>query len=599
MMNNQSMPFQPIDIALAKRVCQWHNATNSQLLMQSVLATSFALQQGHTCLSLKDCLQESPFNEMESFGFQPFPATDDWMAALSEFNLDPNSQSPIILHNQRLYLRRYFQFETEVLNFFKRHNQRITLDSKQAATARQYLNDFFAPSAEIDWQRAAAINALFSQVSLITGGPGTGKTYTVTRILATLVAISPSMPLIQLAAPTGKAAQRLAESIREAKQSMSLDLFVGEAIPDEATTIHRLLGVIPNSIHFKHDENNPINADILLIDEASMIDLPLMARLVRAIKPSTQVIFLGDADQLPSVAAGSVLTDLIERPHPGYSPERVKALAQFGIETSEISAQASTFRDDLTELKRSRRFDGGSGIGKLAKAILNGQPQPGITLFETQTDLEWLSTPLDKALKQWTAEYYRDLPSQRSLSDAFLQLKQFRILCAHREGEQGVEAINETISKQLNINRQPFYKGQPIMVTQNHYGLKLFNGDIGLVWPNESGQLMVWFESLEGYRAVAPGRLPSHETVFAMTIHKTQGSEFSHVAMVLPDAASAIVTRELIYTGLTRAKNAFTLVASSAVWKQGITNQVHRWAGLSSRLNQNDLEEGSEKGSKL
>ncbi|WP_411746135.1 ATP-binding domain-containing protein, partial [Reinekea sp.] len=305
------------------------------------------------------------------------------------------------------------------------------------------------------------------------------------------------------------------------------------------------------------------------------------------IKPNTRLIILGDADQLPSVAAGSVLTDLIERPHPGYSVERIKQLKELGINIESRPATSElTSRNDLTELSFSRRFAGGSGIGKLASCVINGEAKPSIQLFESEDDLEWLpNTPIQKVLREWTSKYYRDIAKQPSLAEAFEQLKQFRILCAHREGDLGVEAINEFILNLLNHNRTPFYQGQPIMVTQNHYGLKLFNGDIGLVWPNEHGQLMVWFEAEKEPRAITPGRLPSHETVYAMTIHKTQGSEFSHVAMVLPENTSAIVTRELIYTGLTRAKTAFTLMANELVWKKGITSQVTRWAGLSNRLN--------------
>jgi exodeoxyribonuclease V alpha subunit len=593
-MNNMiTSPFQPIDIALAKRVGEWHK-TEDSLLLQTVLATSFALQQGHSCLSIEDCLNESPYNEMSEFGYEDFPNAKEWLAKLQAFDLSATSTSPIVLHNKRVYLRRYFQFETELVEFYsQRRLERHTLSSAQTKQAKVYLDLYFPRSEQVDWQRAAAINALYSSLNIITGGPGTGKTHTVTRILATLAGISEQKPVIKLAAPTGKAAQRLAESIRQAKQSMQLDMFINEAIPNEAYTLHRLLGVIPNSIHFRHNEKNPIDADILLIDEASMIDLPLMTRLVRAIKPNTRLIILGDADQLPSVAAGSVLTDLIERPHPGYSAERIKQLKELGIKIEEQPATSeSTSRNDLTELSFSRRFAGGSGIGKLASCVIKGDVKPSIQLFETEDDLTWLPyTPIQTVLREWTSQYYRGIAKQSSLAEAFEQLKQFRILCAHREGDLGVEAINEFIGNLLNHNRTPFYQGQPIMVTQNHYGLKLFNGDIGLVWPNEHGQLMVWFEAEQEPRAITPGRLPSHETVYAMTIHKTQGSEFSHVAMVLPENTSAIVTRELIYTGLTRAKQAFTLMANELVWKKGITGHVTRWAGLSDRLRQKEEEQ--------
>jgi len=235
----------------------------------------------------------------------------------------------------------------------------------------------------------------------------------------------------------------------------------------------------------------------------------------------------------------------------------------------------------------SRRFSGHSGIGVLAKSVIVGEANKSYQTFEKNEALSWLaSSDFKKIIPQWTAQFYRPIAKQKSLSDAFSQLKSFRILCANREGERGVQEINKTISSTLNVNKEPFYKGQPIMVTQNHYGLKLFNGDIGLVWPNNHNQLMVWFEAEDQPRAVTPGRLPAFETVYAMTIHKTQGSEFTHVAMVLPDNHSMLLTRELIYTGLTRAKETFTCLGDEKIWKTGVNAKVERWAGLAQKLKQ-------------
>jgi exodeoxyribonuclease V alpha subunit len=490
-----------------------------------------------------------------------------------------------VLEHQRVYLRRYWGFERELAIFFNdRLSKNVIRNKKQLTKTKQLLGEYFpVQSADIDWQKLAAINSVFGNTNLIIGGPGTGKTYTVTRILALLANLMDHPPLIKLAAPTGKAAQRLAESIREAKQHMPLDMFIADAIPDDAMTLHRLLGVIPNQIQFRHTAENPIEADILLIDEVSMVDLPLMVRLCRAIKPTTQLILLGDADQLPSVAAGSVLSDLVTKPHPGYSAERCKHIKQF--DSKIVISPSEQPLDFVTELKLSRRFDDGSGIGVLAKQVIAGQAMKTQSTFTNFDDAKWMShNQLNDQLPKWIHQFFRPISHSKTLSEAFRQVKSFRILCATREGDRGVEAINELVSKRLNTNLQPFYKGQPIMVTQNHYGLRLFNGDVGLVWPNEQGQLMAWFEAEDHYRAVALGRLPHVETVYAMTIHKTQGSEFEHVAMLLPETHTALLTRELIYTGLTRAKKSFVCLGDTKIWNQGVTAQVERWAGLAERL---------------
>ncbi len=577
--------FQAIDYAVADRVCAWYSITD-KLFHQTIMAVSFALQQGHSCLSLAQCLNEAPYNQMEQQGFLAFPKVDAWLAHLAKLNLPDQEDAPIILQSDRIYFRRYWQFEQELAQFIlSRQQTKITLANSQTKRIKGLMDEYFptVKVAEIDWQKVSAANVIFSNFHTIIGGPGTGKTYTVTRILALLANLSEQPPLIKLAAPTGKAAQRLAESIREAKAAMNLDMFVSDAIPDEAQTIHRLLGVIPNSNHFRHNKQNPIEADVLLVDEVSMVDLPMMARLFRAIKPTTRLILLGDADQLPSVAAGSVLTDIVNKPHPGYSPERCHDLKSVGIQ---LPPAADRGLDRITQLTESRRFEGDSGIGTLALQVIDGDAQASLNTFDHYDDLAWHpASENQQKIKIWVNQYYRPLAHLPDLNSAIRHLKKFRILCATREGDCGVEQVNKLISQSLNTNRQPFYKGQPIMVTQNHYGLKLFNGDIGIIWPNDYGQLMAWFESSDQPRAITPGRLPAWETVYAMTIHKTQGSEFDNVAMLLPTYASSLLTRELIYTGLTRARKSVEVLGEKKIWLQGVTHKVQRWAGLADRIN--------------
>lgn len=583
-MHRLDPPFRALDSVLADRICQWHGSDN-ELLWHTAALTSFALQQGHTCLWPELALQESPYCDYVEFGGIELPGPDNWQALLNDFDLSPDSNSPLVLENNRFYLRRYWQFEQELVQFFRRPEpDDEPIDSARLKEIRYWL-DKLLPNKDdaINWQRVAALNCLLDHTHVIIGGPGTGKTYTVTRILALLCSVSPQPPVIRLAAPTGKAAGRLAEAITEARENLNLDLVANSAIPDSAQTLHRLLGVIPNQLQFRHNADHPIDADILLIDEVSMVDLPMMARLTRAIAPHTRLILLGDADQLPSVAAGSVLADLVDKPHQGYSQGRLNKLAE--LDPSLQLPLAEPTRDFVTELKFSRRFSEHSGIGQLARAVINGDVPRSHEVMRSFQDVAWHPEPdFQGLIRHWSRKRYAAIAIQETLTAAFAQLKQFRILCATREGERGTEQINERIREQLNPQREPFYRGQPVMVTQNHYGLRLFNGDIGLVWPHDDGQLFAWFEQEGGHRPVALGRLPSCETVYAMTIHKTQGSEFNTVALVLPESDHSLTTRELLYTGITRAKAHCDVYSQSAVWNSGVQKAVTRWAGLGEKV---------------
>lgn len=584
-MNRQlAPPFQAIDNALAERISAWHQS-HDPMLWQTTAATSFALQQGHTCLALEQCLQEAPYHEMQPLNGSAFPPLDALLAHLQQFDLSPEGSSPLVLDRQRVYLRRYWQFEVNVAHFFHdRSANPLALDGHQIKVAQDAISELFPQrGSDTDWQLVAALNCLFDSAHLIIGGPGTGKTYTVTRILALQLSIAERPLTIRLAAPTGKAAQRLAESVRQAKQQIAADSSVLAVIPDEALTIHRLLGVIPNSLHFRHHKENPLDADILVVDEVSMVDLPLMARLLDAVKPTTQVILLGDADQLPAVAAGSIVGDLSVRPHPGYSFARTEKLRAIAPHLALNGVTEGC--DYLTELKVSRRFAGQSAIGVLAKHVIAGNYKLSEESFEQFDELAWLDeNKLWQQLNSTNSQYFASLAKQPSLDDAFGLMRRFRILCAVRESDAGVIEINRRIAQRINPGQARFYHGQPIMVTQNHYGLKLFNGDVGIVWSETGKPLMAWFESDTEYRPVALGRLPQVETVYAMTIHKTQGSEFDEVLMILPTKPHPLITRELLFTGLTRAKQKFSCLGSKECWRAGVRARVQRWAGLRERI---------------
>ncbi|MCH8497218.1 MAG: exodeoxyribonuclease V subunit alpha [Marinobacter sp.] len=583
----QPMDVSHLDQALAEHLTHFYGC-DEPWFRHTLMATSQSLQQGHACLHLARWSGQ-PVNDGSE---QPFvmPVLPEWLDRLSKLPLRPEDHTPLVFEHQRLYLRRYWQFETELAAALKQRLQSLAVPD--VSRSREMLDTLFprAPEqTEPDWQKVAAANALFQAFSVVAGGPGTGKTYTVTRLLACLIDClgqgQPERLVVRMAAPTGKAAQRLAESVSLAKVQLH-DLVprpVLDAIPDQGSTLHRLLGVIPHSLQFRHHQDHPLALDILVVDEVSMVDLPMMARLFRALPAQCRVILLGDANQLPSVAAGSVLADLAGGAHPGYSEGRIAQLASLGIH---LEQSAAGLGDHLSLLRRSRRFDGEGGIGRLANAVLNGAAVESMAILHSGlADLHWIEDDrFSSVLANWVEAYYRPIPQFEDVPAAFEALAQFRILSPVRNGPRGVDAINRMVVARVNPTGKSFFRGQPIMITRNQYELGLYNGDIGLIWPDDQGQLMAWFPEGEDFRPMAPGRLPEHETVYAMTIHKTQGSEFTRVAMVLPESPHPMLSRELLYTGMTRAKTYLEICGSETVWCGGVEQQVLRHSGLALRL---------------
>lgn len=582
-----------IDTHLADALCDWLDC-REEWLWYSIAALSRALRDGHSCLSLAHWAGDTPWAVEGDEGFR-LPGQEEWQAQLAELPISPEDDAPLVFEYGRLYLRRYWQFETELADGIRQRLQPVTpMATTETAEVLTRLFPASQDGNETDWQAVAAANALFQQLAVIAGGPGTGKTYTVTRLLALLATTTvpdAGEPLrIRMAAPTGKAAQRLGEAVRQARSDLAgvVDAETLALIPDEAMTLHRLLGVIPGSIQFRHGRDNPLRLDVLLVDEVSMIDLPLMTRLFRALPDHARVICLGDADQLPSVAAGSVLSDLAPRPHPGYSVSRQQALAALGLNVPAAEDDADA-ADYLSYLYVSRRFSGSGGIGRLAAQVMAGDGEGSLeTLQGEAADVHWVSgDAVSESIQRWTTQWYAAIAAAPSRAAAFEALAQFRLLCPTRVGPLGSVALNEQILRRLNPAGHTFFRGQPIMVTRNHYGVGLFNGDIGLLWPDEHNgddRLFAWFPEAGGDRPIAPGRLPPCETVYAMTIHKTQGSEFERVALVLPDQGQAAVSRELLYTGLTRARRQVIVAGDAATWRKGVARPAERHSGLAARI---------------
>jgi len=591
-----------------------------------LVALSESLRAGHTCLPLSVIANSHYGYRCDNQGIvmnHGFAFTDEInLAKLLVTLTDTHQQQGIVFNNGRLYLRRYFNFEQELLTFIIEKNRQANDQSQQVFSLldiKQCIEQLFPelsqnnkPEEEVDWQKVAVANAINKPLSIIAGGPGTGKTYTVTKLLAALVMLnekdsSREDKNIALVAPTGKAAQRLSESITNALQGF--ESLVGEQvlakIPQQAQTLHRLLGVIPNSVNFRHHQGNFLNIDVLLIDEVSMVDLPMMVRVFRALPSHCQVILLGDADQLPSVAAGSVLNDLAPKPHSGFSVENqqylesITAYKQLYSSKKETKSNLSILpADHLVFLEKSRRFDGEGGIGKVANHVINGNFKDSWLLLEASgkpvvvgdsscNALRLSPNKIDNWLFDLVKTYYLPIFELKTVAEAFKQLQKFRILCATRVGKQGVEALNEQVHNLLIQQGvitafQTRYRGQPIMINVNNYALGLYNGDIGLLWKNDAGHLMAVFEQANNeYKWVNPARLPQHETVYAMTIHKTQGSEFEHVVLILPDQTdNKLLSRELMYTGITRAKKKLSIASLVNVWRHGVNTKTQRYSGI-------------------
>tara|TARA_R110001583_G_scaffold7058_3_gene35160 strand:+ start:2421 stop:4559 length:2139 start_codon:yes stop_codon:yes gene_type:complete len=474
------------------------------------------------------------------------------------------------------------------------------------------LDSLITNQVRCDWQKISAALALTSARCVISGGPGTGKTTTVVKLLALLLHAQPDL-MIKMVAPTGKAAARLTESITNALADLGLDKTVAQLIPTDASTIHRLLGVRNNSAHFRHNEHNKLVLDLLLVDEASMVDLPLMAKLLSALPDQARLILLGDKDQLASVEAGAVLGDICSFIESGYSQQKAQQLADltgFDCLLNQAHSAQATMSDNLCLLQKSYRFDQFSGIGYLASAINKG----GITaakllaLCKQYDDLNYYlnDSQSDAIFEQLVIDGYGPYLSalctinednRDNAKQLLQQFNDFKILCATREQEWGVDNLNHRCEKILQkaglLARrfdltQTWYLGRPVMVTENSYHLGLFNGDIGLCLEDQSGQLRVYFVMPDGSVAdFQPSRLPTHQTVFAMTVHKSQGSEFKHTLLALPDYALPVMNRELIYTGITRAKKQLTLIADLSLVASSVRNRASRNSRLTERLTTN------------
>jgi len=604
-----------LDVQLARTLERLQPGQTEPVLLGAAFA-SRAIAHGHICADLRE-LDARPLVDEggEALGDLRLPTLFEWVMELGQTALcsDGSRPTPLVFDGEaRLYLTRYWRYQDSLATALRRRaTEQLPLDAARLGSDVRRLFGANTDKVADPRQMLAAVVAAARRLTVISGGPGTGKTTTVVRVLALLVEQALSRaeapPRIMMLAPTGKAAARLSESVTGSVQGLACADAVKEAIPLEAQTLHRALGYLPHTpTKFRHDARDPLPADVVLVDEASMVDLALMAKLVDAVAPEARLILLGDKDQLASVEAGAILGDICNADgQRAYSEPFGASLQQvLGEQASALPlggpSQTGPW-DCIVELTHSFRFASDEGIGRFARALRDGEADaaiaqlanananddaPTVAMAELADD-EALRTTLKPAVIRAFGPYL-EATSPEAMLEA---LGRYRLLSAHRRGAFGTERLNLLIEDILGragrIERGhtgPHYHGRPILVTTNDYQLGLFNGDVGIV-ARDGGRLRAFFRGQDGsLRSLLPSRLPPHETVFAMTVHKSQGSEFDHVGLLLPPALSPILTRELIYTGVTRAKKSVQLYGTPAVLRDAVKRRVERASGLRDAL---------------
>ncbi len=495
----------------------------------------------------------------------------------SQVVAEPDAFAPLVLDaEQNLYLHRLYRCEQTIARGIATRAAQSPGEAQVASA--DVLNALFPKTeqdTQPDLQKVAVARAVHNNLLVVSGGPGTGKTFTAARILAAIGAAADRPLRVCLAAPTGKAAARLKESMLQAKAHLGGGFQA--YIPEETNTIHRLLGVIPRTGQYRYNSKNPLQIDLLMIDEASMIDVPLMSSLLEALPSHCRLIILGDKNQLASVEAGNLFADLCsqsDRSTPAGSEDHLQHV--------------------VVELTRTYRFSTHSGISRLAASVLKGDIHEADACLQQATgDIAFLpasSVMEEEGFNDFIHRYFTVLFSCAHPQEALELLDHARILCAVQKGARGVEDCNNQAVRYLaeqgmtTSMDKPFH-GMPILIRKNEYTLNIFNGDTGLVWKNKQGALEAWFKGPDNVYLNYPlQQVPTYQRAYAMTVHKSQGSEYDHVLLYLPTNHSSVLSKEMLYTGITRAKKHLTISGTRQMFKQGMQRSVHRYSGLGKAL---------------
>ena len=535
---------------------------DSILLPLVAAMLSRSTREGNICLSLATA--PPPQAEAGEVDSLKWPAPSEWRSTLAKSKAvgGRDEKTPLVIDDlDRLYLRRYWNYQEQLAKAIR-----------QKAAG----NDARSHS-RAGTQAAAMDTAVTNCLTIISGGPGTGKTTTVLHILGRLLQQPGNERLrVALVAPTGKAAARLEGTIRTGLERLECSDEVRARIPKSGSTIHRLLGRKGNSVYFRHDQRNPLPIDLLVIDEASMVALPLLCKVFDALPAHCRVILLGDHEQLASVEPGAVLADIVEA---ATSPE-------------------SPLHHSVVTLKKNYRFGEQSGVHHLCKAVRHGEADQALRILREQAYPDIVSREV-QGVPRLVASFsetilagFSSLATEGEPAAALEKLETFRVLTALRRGPFGVEGLNREIERVLletgsiPEHLTSSYPGKPILITKNDYQLQLYNGDVGVLLPDltakdDPDQLWAWFMGKENVpRRFAPARLPDYQSAYAMTVHKSQGSEFDRVLFILPDEDAPVLTRELIYTGLTRARSQVELWWNEAVFAKAVSRRAERNSGL-------------------
>lgn len=544
-MNNEEETYSRLDTAFARFLSQRATLDDSKKQALESLLTNLSQKQhqGHSCIEISD-LHKSLL-----------------LASGLAIESPAISQPyPLVIEQNRLYLQRYWSYEDRLAKQLKQLSRISTSDAKLDTLLDRY---FDVQTKEPNWQREAAKLAAEQTFCIITGGPGTGKTTTVCKILALLQELADEPLLIALTAPTGKAAMRLQEAIALNMAGLDCPDSIKRQLACTAATLHHLLGAKPLSPYFRHEAKNPLMFDLVVVDEASMVDLALMSKLVDSLKPGARLILLGDKDQLASVESGAVLADLI-----------------------------AALPNNAVELKQSYRFE--DGIKKLADAVNQQQHKLAWSILSADDESTWMleQEHLTPYVLSQREDYVRLVNSNAEFTDVYWAFGRFQVLCSNRHGKNGAVALNHAFEQALfgqssTYGAASWYPGRPVMVTQNNPALHIYNGDIGICLPDkeQNGNLMVFFMKPDGtVKKYLPARMPLCETVFAMTIHKSQGSEFDEALIVLPETINPVLSKELLYTAITRAKKKIKIVAEENVFAATINRKMERVTGLANKF---------------
>jgi exodeoxyribonuclease V alpha subunit len=594
-----------VDHALAQSLRRLDRDTPDRVLAAAALASQ-AIARGHAAFDPRrpQLLTEAAIE---------WPDGDEWLAAVADSRWIATPQAdrpadpaaPLVLERGLLYLRRYREYERRLAQGLRRIAAFAPAPADLPALAPLFAA-LFPDARDDDRQARAAALALLQSLLLATGGPGTGKTTTIARLLVLLIAqarldgVPP--PRIALAAPTGRAAERMAESLRAAAERLctldAVDASLCDALPRQASTLHRLLGSVPDSPRFRHDARNPLAFDVIVVDEASMVDLPLMCKLVEAVPDGARLILLGDRDQLPSVEAGDVLAAIVDAAgdDDGLPAEWAAQLRPLLGEDTPVQHAAQPLSAYRVHLRRGYRQAESLDLAPLAEATRAGDADTALELLRGGVLAgvhfhEDLHDPLAGGGRERLLSAWREIGATDDPAQALALAAKLRLLTAMRDGGQGAAPLNARIEEALAGSHRPaYFHGRLLLVTENSYRHGLFNGDIGVCLrprgdEHAGAATVAWFAGgSDGVRGFHPSALPAHGGAFAMTVHKAQGSEFDSVWLQLPRQDARHLSRELIYTGLTRARRELHIAASEAVLRLALSRHAARVSGLSWRL---------------